>query len=97
MERQFYVYILTNKPYGTLYAGVTNDLIRRAWEHRNHVVEGFTKEHACDRLVWYEVHATAYEAIAREKLIKKWHRDWKVSLIQRMNPDWDDLYDAIVA
>src|SRR5437763_5983103 len=96
MDRQFYVYILTNKRYGTLYVGITNDLIRRTWEHKNHCVDGFTKEHGCDRLVWYEVHSTAYEAIRREKLIKKWHRDWKINLIQAMNPDWEDLYRAII-
>jgi putative endonuclease len=95
MDRQFYVYILTNERYGTLYTGVTNDLIRRVWEHKNDVVEGFTREHGLHRLVWYEVHESPYEAITREKLIKKWHRDWKVNLIQRMNPGWEDLYDAI--
>ena len=95
MERQFYVYILTNRPYGTLYVGTTSDLVRRAWEHRNDVVEGFTHDHCLHRLVWYEVHGDRYSALAREKLIKKWHRDWKVNLIQKMNPSWDDLYDAI--
>ena len=92
MDRQFYVYILTNRPYGTLYVGVTNDLIRRVWEHKNDLVPGFSRDHRLHDLVWYEAHATAYEAITREKLIKKWHRDWKVNLIQRMNPAWDDLY-----
>ena len=97
MDRQFYVYILANHRYGTLYVGITNDLVRRVWEHRNGFVDGFTREHALHHLVWYEVHASAYEAIRREKLIKKWHRDWKVNLIQRMNPRWDDLYAAIAA
>jgi putative endonuclease len=97
MDRQFCVYILTNQPYGTLYVGITNDLVRRAWEHRNNVVKGFSQEHGLHRLVWYEVHATAYEAITREKRIKKWHRDWKVNLIQEMNPEWDDLYDVVIA
>jgi putative endonuclease len=95
MDREFYVYILTNRPYGTLYVGITNDLVRRAWEHRSDQVPGFTREHALHRLVWYEHHATALEAIRREKLIKKWHRDWKVNLVQSMNPGWDDLYAAI--
>jgi putative endonuclease len=95
MERQFYVYLLTDRPYGTLYAGVTNDLVRRVWEHRNDLVAGFTHEHRLHQLVWYEQHATALEAIRREKLIKKWHRDWKVNLIQRMNPGWRDLFEAI--
>ncbi|MGZ5032248.1 MAG: GIY-YIG nuclease family protein [Usitatibacter sp.] len=97
MDCQFYVYILTNRPYGTLYVGVTNDLVRRVWEHKGKFVAGFSKEHGLDRLVWYEIHATAYEAITREKVIKKWHRDWKVNLIQAMNPGWDDLFAAIAA
>jgi putative endonuclease len=97
MDRQFYVYILTNPRYGTLYTGVTNDLVRRAWEHKNDVLAGFTRDHGLHRLVWYEVHGSAYEAITREKLIKKWHRDWKVNLIQGMNPGWEDLYEAITA
>lgn len=95
MDRYFYVYVLTNRPYGTLYVGVTNDLVRRTWEHRNDAVPGFTREHGLHRLVWYEQHATALDAIRREKLIKKWHRDWKVNLIQRMNPGWEDLFDSI--
>ena len=97
MDRQFYVYMMTNRPYGTLYVGITNDLVRRVWEHKEGFVEGFTNEHRLHRLVWYEVHATAYEAIRREKAIKKWHRDWKVNQIQAMNPAWDDLYAAIAA
>ena len=78
-----------------MHVGITNDLVRRTWEHRNDVVAGFTREHRTHRLVWYEVHGDAYEAITCEKLIKKWHRDWKVNLIQAMNPLWEDLYDAI--
>ena len=97
MDRQYYVYILTNKAYGTLYIGVTNDLIRRTWEHRNDFVEGFSREHQTHRLVWYEVHGDVCEAITREKRIKTWNRAWKVNLIQSMNPNWDDLYDAIVS
>jgi putative endonuclease len=97
MDRRYYVFILANKAYGTLYVGVTNDLVRRTWEHRNDVVDGFTREHRIHRLVWYEVHGDAYQAITREELIKKWHRDWKVNLIQAMNPDWEDLYDVIAA
>ncbi|MGZ5660649.1 MAG: GIY-YIG nuclease family protein [Usitatibacter sp.] len=95
MHRRYYVYILASKPYGTLYTGITNDLARRVWEHGNDVVKGFTREHQTHRLVWYEVHGDAYEAIAREKLLKKWHRDWKISLIQEMNPQWEDLYDEV--
>jgi len=97
MGRQYYVYILASHAYGTLYVGVTNDLVRRAWEHRNNAAEGFTREHGVHRLVWYEVHEDIYEAITREKRIKKWNRDWKVNLIQSKNPAWDDLFDAICA
>ena len=77
--------------------GVTNDLIRRTYEHRNNAVEGFTRDEGLHRLVWYEVHEDAYEAISREKRIKKWHRDWKVNLIQAMNPEWKDLWDDITS
>jgi putative endonuclease len=97
MRRQYFVYILTNQAYGTLYVGVTNDLVGRIWEHRCKAVKGFTQEHGLDRLVWYEIHEDPYEAITREKRIKKWNRDWKVNLIQRMNPGWNDLYEAFMA
>jgi len=96
MENAFYVYMMSNRPYGTLYVGITNNLVRRAWEHREGLVDGFTKEQGLHCLVWYEVHATAYEAISREKLLKKWHRDWKVNLIQGLNPEWEDLFESIV-
>ena len=89
------VYIITNKPYGTLYTGVTNNLIRRIYEHRNGLAEGFSKQHDLHRLVWYEVHEEIIPAIAREKTIKKWRREWKVNVIQAMNPSWGDLYDSI--
>ncbi len=95
MREAAYVYIMTNKPYGTLYVGVTSDLVKRVWEHREGFVKGFTKEHGLKSLVWYEQHASMVEAITREKQIKKWHRDWKVNLIQEMNPNWDDLYGSI--
>jgi putative endonuclease len=96
MDRHYYVYILTNKAYGTLYVGVTNDLVRRVWEHKNKFVDSFTHEHGLDRLVWYEVHEEILEAITREKRIKRWHRDWKINLIQAMNPGWNDLYGGII-
>ena len=95
MDRSPCVYILTNRPYGTLYVGVTADLPRRVWEHRNEFVEGFTKKHALKRLVWYEQHESMIEAISREKRIKRWRRDWKVNLIQASDPAWDDLYEQI--
>ena len=91
-----YVYMMTNKPYGTLYTGVTSDLVKRIWQHREGLVDGFTKQHGLKSLVWYEQHASMLEAIAREKRIKRWHRDWKVNLIQAMNPTWDDLFEQIV-
>ncbi len=95
MQKQYYVYILTNKPYGTLYVGVTSNLVHRIFQHKEGLAEGFSKKHGLNRLVWYEVHEDAREAITREKLIKKWHRDWKVSLIQSKNANWDDLYESI--
>ncbi len=93
--KQFYVYILTNTRNGTLYVGVTSNLPKRIWEHKSGFVEGFSKEHGQGMLVWYEVHATAYDAITREKRIKAWKRDWKLRLIETMNPYWNDLYDSI--
>jgi putative endonuclease len=90
-----YVYIMTNQRYGTLYTGVTSDLVKRVWQHREALVDGFTKEHGLKTLVWYERHESMLEAIAHEKRIKRWHRDWKVNLIQAMNPSWDDLFESI--
>ena len=87
--------MLCNKPHGTLYVGITNDIIRRGYEHREGVVEGFTKRYAIKRLVYFEEHATALEAIAREKTLKRWPRASKIALIERTNPKWDDLYDGI--
>jgi putative endonuclease len=88
----YYVYLLASRRYGTLYLGVTNDLSRRVWEHKSKVIPGFSKKYGVDRLVWYEVYERIDEAIAREKDIKKWRRDWKIRLIEEMNPDWMDLY-----
>ena len=90
-----YVYMLASEPYGTLYTGVTSDLARRVWEYKNGFVDGFTKKYEVKLLVWYEEHGTILAAIEREKRIKRWHRDWKVNLIQAMNPQWDDLYEKI--
>ena len=92
----FWVYILASRPGGTLYVGVTRDLIRRIFEHRNKLVSGFTKRHGVARLVYFEEHNTAMAAIQREKNIKHWPREWKIDLIVSMNPDWRDLYDDIV-
>jgi putative endonuclease len=92
---QYYVYILASAFHGTLYVGVTNDLIRRLWEHKNGLVDGFTKKHNVKLLVYHEVHSSIEEAIKREKLIKKWRREIKYEAIAKENPFWHDLYDSI--
>ena len=89
------VYILTNRPKGTLYVGVTSDVAQRVWQHKNDVVEGFTKRYRIHKLVWYEKHDTMETAIMREKALKKWNRAWKIELIEKENPQWRDLYDEI--
>jgi len=91
------VYILASKRNGTLYIGVTSNLIKRTWEHKNNLVDGFTKRYKIHSLVWYEIHSTMETAIEREKRIKEWNRDWKLDLIERSNPYWRDLYDDIIA
>jgi putative endonuclease len=91
-----YVYILTNKPNGILYIGVTSDLIRRAYEHRRGVVAGFTKRYGLKRLVWVEQYDEIREAIQREKVMKHWPRAWKARLVNASNPDWSDLFDALL-
>ena len=90
-----WLYILASKPGGTLYVGVTNDLIRRVFEHRQGLVEGFTKRHNVKMLVYYERHETVPLAIQREKNIKHWSREWKIDLIVSLNPEWRDLYAEI--
>ena len=92
----FWVYILGSKPGGTLYVGVTNDLVRRTFEHREGLARGFKKKYGVKSLVFYEQHDTAIAAIQREKNIKHWPREWKIDLIVSMNPEWRDLYDEIV-
>jgi putative endonuclease len=91
----YWVYIVTNKPFGTLYVGMTNDVVHRAYQHREGLVDGFTKRYGLKMLVYYEEHATALEAIQREKNIKHWPRAWKVDLVRKMNPEWPDLFDDI--
>jgi putative endonuclease len=90
-----YVYILTNKPKGTLYIGVTSDLIKRIWEHKEKVVEGFSKRYNLTSLVYYEQTEDIESAIAREKQLKNWHREWKINLIEQTNPAWKDLSNEI--
>lgn len=85
------VYLLASGHYGTLYCGVTSDLVRRVWEHRSDFVPGFTRKHAVHLLVWFELHGTMEQAIAREKCIKEWKRAWKIGLIEATNPHWQDL------
>lgn len=96
MSESYFVYILASKRNGTLYVGVTNDLARRVFEHKNDAVEGFTKKHSVKDLVYVETYPTAEEAIHREKCIKKWKRDWKIELIEGQNPLWDDLYPSLL-
>ncbi len=91
----YWVYIMASAPGGTLYVGVTNDLIRRAYEHRNGLVAGFTRKYQVKRLVYFEAHDSIVAAIQREKNIKHWPREWKIYLIVRDNPGWDDLYETI--
>ena len=90
------VYILASRMNGTLYIGVTSDLVRRVWEHKNDLVEGFTQRYGVHRLVWYELHETMEAAILQEKRLKEWRRAWKLRLIQRINPEWEDLYDRVI-
>ena len=90
-----YTYILASRKHRTLYIGVTNDLVRRVGEHRLGLGEGFTLKYGARQLVYFEQHATVPMAIAREKQLKKWNRDWKIRLIEQKNPDWTDLFDGI--
>jgi putative endonuclease len=95
MRLMYFVYILASGKHGTLYLGVTNDLIRRIYEHKNKLTRGFTSRYNVNRLVWYECYDDPTTAIEREKELKKWRRDWKIALIEEANPDWEDLYDRI--
>ena len=94
--KTYFVYIVASQRNGTLYTGVTNNLVRRSWEHRTGVSDGFTRKYGCKYLVWFEVHSDIDEAILREKRIKKWRRRWKLDLIEEGNPRWRDLYDDLV-
>lgn len=93
--KNYYVYILASKKNGTLYIGVTNDLVKRVYEHKNNYVEGFTKKYNVQRLVYYEDYDDINLAINREKCLKKWNRKWKLKLIEKQNPNWLDLYDKL--
>jgi putative endonuclease len=95
LTKSYYIYILASERNGTLYIGVTNDLLRRVYEHRNDLVEGFTKKYQVHRLVYYEQADDIYGAIQREKQLKAWKRQWKMRLIDEMNPEWEDLYEKL--
>ena len=96
MEKQPAVYILASERNGTLYIGVTSDLIKRVWEHKQNLVEGFTKKYGVHALVYFELHDEMTQAIQREKQLKKWNRSWKIQLIQERNPQWLDLFNEVV-
>ena len=91
--KQYYVYLMASKKKGTLYTGVTNDLQKRVWEHKNNKIEGFTKRYGVHNLVYYEKYNDVVSAITREKQIKAWKRQWKIDMIEKYNPDWNDLFD----
>ena len=93
--KKFYVYILCSQRNGTLYTGVTSNLVKRVYEHKQNIVEGFTKKYNVHHLIWYEAHESAESAITREKQIKKWERAWKLKLIEQDNSQWNDLYESI--
>ncbi len=95
MKKEFYVYILASKKNGTLYVGVTSNLIQRIWQHKSSLVEGFTQKYTVHTLVYYEKHDCVESAIKREKRLKLWKRQWKIELIEKENPLWIDLYGAI--
>ncbi|HSI52525.1 MAG TPA: GIY-YIG nuclease family protein [Ramlibacter sp.] len=90
------VYILASQPNGTLYVGVTSNLVQRTWQHREHLADGFTRQYDVSQLVWYELHADMEQAITREKRLKKWERRWKLRLVNEFNPTWRDLWPDIV-
>jgi putative endonuclease len=90
------VYILASKMNGTLYIGVTSDLPQRIWQHKNHLADGFTKKYDVSQLVFFEQHVTMESAIVREKQLKRWKREWKIELIESKNPEWIDLFNAII-
>ena len=92
MDKKYYVYIITNKPKGTLYIGITNDLQRRVNEHQNKLIEGFSKKYNLTVLVYFEAFNYIFDALNYEKKLKKWHRNWKINLIEKNNPEWNDLY-----
>ena len=94
-DQNYYVYILASKPRGVLYVGFSDELVGRIYIHRNELVDGFTKKYHVHKLVYFETHQDRDEALKREKQLKRWKREWKIALIEKENPNWDDLYDSI--
>ena len=97
MDKRYYVYILASRRNGTLYVGVTNDLLHRVWQHREEIIPGFTKRYGVKMLVHYEVFESIHAAIQRETNLKRWKREWKMKLIQETNLEWEDLYESLLA
>ncbi|MBA7563118.1 hypothetical protein ES708_04771 [subsurface metagenome] len=95
-ENRYYIYILASKRNGTLYTGVTSNLIKRIYEHKNNLIEGFTKKYNIHNLVYYEITEDVNSAIAKEKQLKRWKRNWKIELIEKNNPEWKDLYFELI-
>ncbi|MBL7069369.1 MAG: GIY-YIG nuclease family protein [Candidatus Omnitrophica bacterium] len=96
MTKEYYVYILASRRNGTLYIGVTNNLAKRVYEHKNDLVSGFTQKYKVHKLAYYESYNDVNEALVKEKRLKKWNRQWKIELIEKFNPEWRDLYDDII-
>jgi putative endonuclease len=94
--KTYFIYIMASKKNGTLYIGMTNDLIRRVWQHKNDINEGFTQKYGIHRLVYFESTHDVQAAITREKQLKKWNRQWKINLIEAENPEWRDLYEELL-
>jgi putative endonuclease len=97
MDKHYYVYILASGKHGTLYIGVTSNLVQRVWQHKEELADGFTRQYNVKMLVWYEQHEDVLAAITREKQMKKWNREWKIRLIEENNPAWRDLYPEFTA
>jgi len=95
MEKKYFVYIMASKKNGTIYIGITSNLTKRVWQHKEKLVEGFTDKYNVDRLVYYEMFDDPENAIKREKRLKRYKRDWKIQLVEKGNPEWDDLYEEI--
>jgi putative endonuclease len=94
--KNYYIYMMSNVKNNVLYIGITNDLLRRVYEHKNDLIEGFTKKYRCHKLVWFEMTSDINAAIIKEKQMKKWKREYKENVINKMNPDWKDLYEGLV-